>query len=47
MAIVPDPSTADHADADQSDLPPLPPLILLVLARWWDAIFAWLTAHSD
>ena len=41
MAIVPDPST-DHAD-----LPPLPPRILLVLARWWAPILAWLTTHLE
>ena len=42
MAIVPDPSTDATAD-----LPPLPPLILLVLARCWDTLLAWLTTHLE
>ena len=42
MAILPDPSTDVTAD-----LPPLPPLILLVLARCWDTLLAWLTTHLE
>ena len=42
MAIVLEPSTAPAAD-----VPPLPPLILLVLARCWDSLLAWLTAHVE
>ena len=41
MAIVSAPST------DASDLPPLPPLMLLILARCWDTLLAWLTAHVE